>query len=74
MKPKNVDEAYKLLTWLVAPEQQIEIFKKVGNLPSQPALYADPAIADFKNPFFNDAPVGQIFELRPPEQRADRHA
>jgi len=58
---KNVDEAYKLLTWLVAPEQQIEIFKKVGNLPSQPALYTDPAIADFKNPFFNDAPVGQIF-------------
>ncbi|MFI7433172.1 ABC transporter substrate-binding protein [Micromonospora haikouensis] len=58
---KHVDEAYKLLEWLVQPEQQIEIFKKVGNLPSQPALYADPAIAEFKNPFFNDAPVGQIF-------------
>ncbi|MFD2768140.1 ABC transporter substrate-binding protein [Micromonospora eburnea] len=58
---KHVDEAYKLLEWLVAPEQQIEIFKKVGNLPSQPALYSDPAIADFKNPFFNNAPVGQIF-------------
>ncbi|MBO4210115.1 ABC transporter substrate-binding protein [Micromonospora echinofusca] len=58
---KHVDEAYKLLEWLVQPEQQIEIFKKVGNLPSQPALYSDPAIADFKNPFFNNAPVGQIF-------------
>ncbi|MGC4805244.1 ABC transporter substrate-binding protein [Micromonospora sp. DT233] len=58
---KHVDEAYKLLEWLVQPQQQIEVFKKVGNLPSQPALYADPAITDFKNPFFNDAPVGQIF-------------
>lgn len=58
---RHVDEAYRLLEWLIQPEQQIEVFKKVGNLPSQPALYADPAIADFTNPFFNDAPVGQIF-------------
>ncbi|MEV0329761.1 extracellular solute-binding protein [Micromonospora echinospora] len=58
---KNVDAAYKFLEWLIQPEQQIEIFKKVGNLPSQPALYQDPAIRDFANPFFNNAPVGQIF-------------
>jgi cellobiose transport system substrate-binding protein len=24
-------------------------------------LYKDPVITDFKNPFFNNAPVGQIF-------------
>ncbi|AEB43347.1 MULTISPECIES: ABC transporter substrate-binding protein [Micromonospora] len=58
---RNVDEAYKFLEWLVQPEQQIEVFKTVGNLPSQPGLYRDPAIADFKNEFFNSAPVGQIF-------------
>ncbi|GHJ45579.1 ABC transporter substrate-binding protein [Catellatospora sp. TT07R-123] len=58
---KHTVEAYELLEWLIQPEQQIEIFKKVGNLPSQPALYKDPAIADFKNPFFSNAPVGQIF-------------
>ncbi|HYN95033.1 MAG TPA: ABC transporter substrate-binding protein [Pilimelia sp.] len=58
---KNVDEAYKFLEWLVQPEQQIEIFKKVGNLPSQPDLYKDPAIMDFKNDFFSNAPSGQIF-------------
>ncbi|MFK3980135.1 extracellular solute-binding protein [Micromonospora sp. NPDC050397] len=58
---KHLDEAYKLLEWLIQPEQQIEVFKKVGNLPSQPALYQDPAIRDFTNPFFNNAPVGQIF-------------
>ncbi|MEV2239909.1 ABC transporter substrate-binding protein [Micromonospora sp. NPDC049891] len=58
---RNVDEAYKFLEWLIQPEQQIEVFKTVGNLPSQPALYTDPAIADFKNEFFSSAPVGQIF-------------
>jgi cellobiose transport system substrate-binding protein len=58
---KNVDAAYKFLEWLVAPEQQIEIFKKVGNLPSQPALYDDPAIKDQKDEFFSNAPGGQIF-------------
>ncbi|MEP7055199.1 MAG: ABC transporter substrate-binding protein, partial [Actinomycetota bacterium] len=40
---------------------QIAVFQKVGNLPSQPALYDDAAIKDFKNPFFSDAPVGTIF-------------
>jgi len=58
---KHVDEAYKLLTWLVAPEQQIAVFKKVGNLPSQPDLYKDPAIATFKDAFMSNAPTGQIF-------------
>jgi cellobiose transport system substrate-binding protein len=58
---KNVDAAYKLLEWLIQPDQQIEIFKKVGNLPSQPALYEDPAIKDQKDEFFSNAPGGQIF-------------
>jgi cellobiose transport system substrate-binding protein len=58
---KHPKEAYDLVQWLVQPEQQIAIFKEVGNLPSQPALYSDPALATFANPFFNNAPVGQIF-------------
>jgi cellobiose transport system substrate-binding protein len=58
---KNVDEAYKFVEWLIQPEQQIEVFKTVGNLPSQPALYKDPAVLDFKKEFFTDAPTGQIF-------------
>ncbi|MEH0934697.1 ABC transporter substrate-binding protein [Micromonospora psammae] len=58
---RHTDEAYRFVEWLIQPEQQIAIFKKVGNLPSQPALYDDPAIRDFRNPFFNDAPVGRIF-------------
>jgi len=31
----------------------------LGDRPAIPR--ADPAIVDFKNPFFSDAPVGQIF-------------
>ncbi len=58
---KNVDEAYKFIEYIVAAENQIKVFKKVGNLPAQPALYDDPAIQAFKNEFFNNAPVGQIF-------------
>ena len=58
---KHVDEAYKLLEWLIQPEQQIEIFNKVGNLPSQPALYKDPSVLNSKDDFFNNAPAGQIY-------------
>ncbi|MDI6097733.1 extracellular solute-binding protein [Actinoplanes sp. NEAU-A12] len=58
---KNVDAAYKFVEWLIQPEQQIEVFKTVGNLPSQPALYKDPAVLDYKKEFFTNAPTGQIF-------------
>lgn len=58
---ENQEAAWKLLTWLVEPEQQIAIFNTVGNLPSQPALYEDPAIQAKTDAFFNNAPTGQIF-------------
>ena len=58
---KHVEEAYKFVEWLIQPAQQIRIFKEVGNLPSQPALYKDTAILDFKNEFMSNAPVGQFF-------------
>jgi cellobiose transport system substrate-binding protein len=58
---QNVDEAYKFVEWMIQPQQQIQIFKTVGNLPSQPALYQDPAVLDFKKEFMNNAPTGQIF-------------
>jgi cellobiose transport system substrate-binding protein len=57
----NVDEAYKFVEWMIQPEQQIEIFKTVGNLPSQPALYKDPAVLEYKKEFMSNAPTGQIF-------------
>ena len=55
-------EAAELANWLTAPEQQAKVFQAIGNFPSTVALYDDPVIKDFgSTPFFNNAPVGQIF-------------
>ena len=58
---KHPKEAYDLAAYLTAPEQELAVFKEIGNLPSLPSLYTDPALTSFSNPFFSDAPVGTIF-------------
>ena len=58
---KNAALAAKLATFLTSPAAEAYVFKQTGNLPSQPALLKSKAVASFKNPFFNNAPVGQIF-------------
>ena len=58
---RHIKEAYALAVWLTAPRQQLTIFKGSGNLPSTPSLYGDPAVRNYRNPFVNGAPVGQIF-------------
>ncbi|MFK0099173.1 MULTISPECIES: extracellular solute-binding protein [unclassified Streptomyces] len=58
---KNVDEAAKLVKWLTAPEQQAAVFKAIGSFPSNKGAYE---LADVKTatlPYFNDAPIGQIY-------------
>ena len=57
----HTKEAYDLAKFLTSPASEAYIFKQTGNLPSQPALYKSTAITSFKNPFFNNAPVGKIF-------------
>ncbi|MFG3338618.1 ABC transporter substrate-binding protein [Glycomyces sp. NPDC048151] len=57
---EHPEEAAALAAWLTAPEQQIKVFEAVGNFPSSPVAQADPRVADKTNPYFNDAPVGQI--------------
>ncbi|WP_432826036.1 ABC transporter substrate-binding protein [Dactylosporangium sp. CA-092794] len=58
---KHIEEAKALAAWLTAPEQQAKVFTQQGNLPSIPSLYDKPEIAQYKDPFFNNAPVGQLF-------------
>jgi cellobiose transport system substrate-binding protein len=70
---KHRAEAVALATFLTAPEQQRWIFRTQGHLPSQTALFDDPAVLGQTSPFFNDAPTGQIFgaaakKLRPQYQ------
>jgi ABC-type sugar transport system, periplasmic component len=55
------EEAYKFIEWLIQPEQQLRIFKNVGNLPSQKALLESDDIQNSTDPFFNDAPDGKLF-------------
>ncbi|MFI9155019.1 ABC transporter substrate-binding protein [Streptomyces sp. NPDC053367] len=56
---KNKEEAYKLVAWLTAPEQQAKLFRKQGSFPS--ATDAIAQIADAEDPYFSGAPIGQIF-------------
>ncbi|MCX4985228.1 ABC transporter substrate-binding protein [Streptomyces sp. NBC_00572] len=56
---KHKKEAYELVKWLTAPEQQTRLFEKQGNFPS--ATGAIEKVAGAKDPFFSDAPIGQIF-------------
>jgi cellobiose transport system substrate-binding protein len=58
---KHIHQAVELAAWLTAPEQQAKVFTSAGLLPSTPKLYDDPAIVGYKNPFFNDAPIGKLF-------------
>jgi cellobiose transport system substrate-binding protein len=58
---KNAAMAADLVKFLTSPSSESFVFKQTGNLPSQPALLKSKAVAGFKNPFFNNAPVGQIF-------------
>ena len=80
---KHPKEAAELVRFLTSPKGQIAAFKKVNNLPSSPVALDDPATKAFKNAYFNDAPVGEIFgngakELKPvyfgPRNQAVRDA
>lgn len=57
----NKQAAYDFMAWYLAPAQQLQMFKKYGLFPSTPALYNDPAVANYTDPFFNNAPVGKIY-------------
>ncbi|MET0929847.1 MAG: extracellular solute-binding protein [Aeromicrobium sp.] len=58
---KHQEEALELIRFLSGPEGQMGAFESEGRLPSLTALYEDPALKDATNPYFNDAPVGQLF-------------
>jgi cellobiose transport system substrate-binding protein len=58
---KHQKEAVELAKWLTAPEQESWLFKNKGNFPSQQSLWTQPDVANYTNPFFNNAPAGKIF-------------
>lgn len=57
----NTEAAVELAKWLTAPEQNIKLYKMIGNFPSQRSTWEQPEVADFTSEFFNGAPAGKIF-------------
>ncbi|WP_371482380.1 extracellular solute-binding protein [Kitasatospora sp. NBC_00315] len=56
---KHQKAAAELITWLTAREQQVKVFTKQGSFPSSTDAQAD--IKSIQDPYFNNAPIGQIF-------------
>jgi cellobiose transport system substrate-binding protein len=60
----NAEAAKELAAWLTDPAQQTKAFESAGTFPSQLEAQSSDAVQSFTNPFFNDAPVGEIFSTR----------
>jgi cellobiose transport system substrate-binding protein len=58
---KHAKEAAELAEFLTSSQGQIGAFKDKSTFPSSPQAEQDPAVSGFKNAYFSDAPVGQIF-------------
>ncbi|WP_250400604.1 ABC transporter substrate-binding protein [Streptomyces cellostaticus] len=58
---KHVKEATELVKWLTAPEQQAAVFKAIGVFPSNQGAYELADVKSAKLPYFNDAPIGEIY-------------
>ena len=56
---EHKEAAGRLIAWLTAPEQQERVFREVANFPSR--TEALKSVSDATDPYFNDAPTGQIF-------------
>jgi cellobiose transport system substrate-binding protein len=69
-KSAHPKEAYDLISWLTAAEQEAAIFKAVGNFPSNSKAAADPTVTGATDTYFSGgtdekspvpAPIGKIF-------------
>jgi cellobiose transport system substrate-binding protein len=68
-KSQHQKEAYDLISWLTAPEQEAAIFKAVGNFPSNNKAATDPSVLNATDAYFSGgtgdaktpAPIGKIF-------------
>ncbi len=67
---KHPQEAKDFIKWYLSPAIQLEIFKRYGLFPSASSLYNNTALTGYKDKFFSNAPIGQIYvtgarQLRP---------
>ena len=59
---EHKEEAYALIEWLTAPEQQIKMWTQSQHFPSSSTAADDPAIASATDSYFSNAPIGEIFK------------
>jgi len=58
---KHQKQAIELAKWLTDPAQALTVYQTLGNFPSAVSTWTNPEVADAKDAFFSDAPVGKIF-------------
>ncbi|MCW2541926.1 MAG: extracellular solute-binding protein family 1 [Frankiales bacterium] len=58
---KHQQAAYDLIRWLTAPAQQLAMWTKAQHFPSSSVAAADPAVAAATDAYFNNAPIGKLF-------------
>jgi cellobiose transport system substrate-binding protein len=62
---KHQRQAADLAIWLTSAQQQVAVFEKTGNFPSNRLAAGDPAVRQFSDSFFgavgDPAPIGLIF-------------
>ncbi|GAA3068802.1 ABC transporter substrate-binding protein [Streptosporangium carneum] len=58
---KHPKEAAEVLNYLTGKEGHVMAFQEAAAFPSSIPAQQDPAVSELRNPFFNDAPTGQIF-------------
>ena len=58
---KHAKEAFAFIKWILAPQQELSVYQSNGNFPSTPSVYSDEAFKSKTDPFFNNAPVGEIY-------------
>ena len=58
---KHPSEAMDFIKWYLSPQMQLRVFKAYGLFPSTKSIYSDPAVANYTDPFFSNAPLGAIY-------------
>ncbi|GAB2691857.1 ABC transporter substrate-binding protein [Thalassiella azotivora] len=58
---ENPECAYRMITEVLSPESQFEVFQENGNLPSTPEVYETEEMQSLTSDFFSGAPTGQIY-------------
>ena len=59
---KHQQEAYELIKWLTAPEQQVKMWTQAQHFPSSSTAAEDDAVAAATDEYFSNAPVGELFK------------